>query len=94
MVDYYPWNVQALATWLKSEIAAGKKRPELAEALQIPEHILKQWLLASSSAAWSSITSKQLQSIARYRNMKLVEIVRWLDICPAHLENLKKQAKH
>ena len=93
MLNYYPWNTKALSDWLKSEISLGKDISYLSQTLSIPERTLKEWLASSSSCSWSIITLEQIQLIAFYRDWSLDRVLRWLDICSAHLKELEEPLK-
>lgn len=90
MVNYYPWKVQDLGNWLRLEIATGKSLQDLAEGLQIPRHILNEWLSVSSPFTWSTITQDQIEGIAYYRGWSFRKTLEWLGVGSAHLEELSK----
>ncbi|MGF1524039.1 MAG: hypothetical protein ACFBSF_17110 [Leptolyngbyaceae cyanobacterium] len=90
MVDYYPWKILTLVTWLKSHAPTQRELQKLAKDLEIPEHILNDWLRVSSPLAWSTITRRQIQLIARYRGWSFDKTQEWLGISSEHLAELSK----
>ncbi|HEY9880919.1 MAG TPA: hypothetical protein V6D29_20845 [Leptolyngbyaceae cyanobacterium] len=81
--NYYPWNVRVLVDWLK----AHKDAAPTSSSLPVPLDMLDDWLINPSP----DITLQQLQAIARYQSQSLEQTAQWLDIKPAHLEELKQR---
>ena len=88
-IAHYPWNVQALADWLKAEISTGKSLQELANALCISQEILLKWLTLPAPL----ITLEQIQAIARYHSWDFDVTVKWLGIGLVHLEELREYSE-
>lgn len=86
VTSYYPWNTQALSDWIRFELSTGKTPMQLANGLQIPQYVLREWRTLPAA----SITLEQIQLIACYRGWDFQRTIKWLGIRPAHLEELMK----
>jgi hypothetical protein len=87
ITNYYPWNVQTLATWLRLELRTYRSPRALAVTLQVPSSSLRAWL----SSPLPTITLSDLRSIAEYRRWSLQQTMGWLELKPAHMEELIAQ---
>ncbi|NER80424.1 MAG: hypothetical protein F6K42_12775 [Leptolyngbya sp. SIO1D8] len=90
--SHYSWNATALRTWLETERATRKNTLKLSHQLNVPMPILVNWLTPQSSL-FVNITLEQLQVISNYRGWRLDQTIRWLSICPAHLEELRADSE-
>lgn len=86
--NYYPWNVQALAAWLKQELAFFQDSRALAARLKVTPFILQNWLISPIP----DITLDQIHSIAEYRNWNIQQTIQWLGLQPAHMATLIAQS--
>ena len=82
--DYYPWNVQVLIAWLKLELTCRDSLRDLAAALKVPHQVLNSWF----KDVMPAISLQHIRNIAEYRNWSMQRTLDWLDIKPAHLEEL------
>ncbi|MGB3136839.1 MAG: hypothetical protein WBG38_07860 [Nodosilinea sp.] len=85
---YYPWNVDILVSWLKLELTCSGSFRDIADALQIPPHILSGWLRGSMPA----IGLSEVLAISQYRSWSLHQTLRWLELKPAHIEEIMAQS--
>ncbi|WP_017300895.1 hypothetical protein [Nodosilinea nodulosa] len=86
MQNYYPWNTEALLEWLKQEL----NNPENQGAettLQVPRHVIRAWLTEPSP----TITLAHIRAIAQHRGWNLNQIIDWLQLQPAHVQDLINQ---
>ncbi len=86
MQNYYPWNTQALVEWLNQELIHHTKQ-DLENKLNVSRHTIKAWLTESSPI----ITLANIRAIAQYRGWNLDQIISWLDLQPAHVQELINQ---
>ncbi len=84
---YYPWNVQVLTDWLKLEITYQGNLKDLAAALKVPPHVLNNWL----KDQMPTISLPQVRNIAQYRSWSVRQTLDWLELKPAHVEELIAQ---
>jgi hypothetical protein len=85
--SYYPWNVQVLIRWLKQELTAQGNLRDLATALQVPIPVLMDWF----KGAMPIITLQHIRGIAQYRGWSVQQTLGWLELKPAHVEELIAQ---
>ncbi|TVQ08189.1 MAG: hypothetical protein EA368_12310 [Leptolyngbya sp. DLM2.Bin27] len=85
---YYPWNVENLAGWLKLELTYHGSMQALAAALQLPTHVVRAWF----QSALPTITLHQVRHIAQYRRWSVQQTLQWLELKPAHVDELMAQA--
>lgn len=85
--SYYPWNVQVLINWLKLELSAQGNLRGLATTLQVPIPVLMSWF----KGAMPPINLQHIRGIAQHRGWSLQQTLIWLEIKPAHLEELIAQ---
>ena len=85
--NYYPWKVTTLVDWLKDEVSIYGSMQALSKRLAIPPQILNQWLRGLNS----HITFSQIQAIAKYRGWSLQATSDWLEIRPAHWQEILNQ---
>ncbi|WOD40362.1 hypothetical protein [Nodosilinea sp. E11] len=83
MQNYYPWNAKTLVEWLNDEFCFNDFQ-KLEDTLNIPKHIAKAWL----TEPFPSITLAQIRLIAQYRGWKLDQMIEWLELKPAHVQEL------
>ncbi|MFQ4138674.1 hypothetical protein PGN35_020405 [Nodosilinea sp. PGN35] len=86
MQNYYPWNTQALVEWLNQELRHHEKQ-DLEAKLNIPRPTIKAWL----TGAAPTITLADIRAIAQYRGWNLDQIISWLGLQPAHVQELINQ---
>lgn len=84
--NHYPWNTQALVDWLRDEFNSCAKQ-DVESKLQIPRQVLRSWLTEPSPP----ITLAQIRLIAQYRGWNLDQIIAWLGLQPAHVQELIDQ---
>ena len=84
--NLYPWNIQALVNWLKREFGDGSKRT-LETHLKVPGYVIQSWF----TSPMPLITLSHIRLIAQYRGWSLKETLDWLEIRPAHLQELIEQ---
>lgn len=84
---YYPWNVGVLVAWLKLELAYCGSSRDIAAALQVPPQSLNSWL----RQALPTITLQEIYGISQYRGWSVYQTLRWLELKPAHIEELIAQ---
>ncbi|WP_017299219.1 hypothetical protein [Nodosilinea nodulosa] len=86
MQNYYPWNTSALLEWLKQELNHHGKQA-LGAKLNIPRYVIQSWLSEPSP----TITLSQIRAIAQYKGWNLTQIIDWLQLQPAHIQELMNQ---
>lgn len=86
-LNYYPWKITALMDWLNDEISAQGSIQILSKQLSIPPQTLSQWLRGLND----HITFSHIQSIARYKGWSIQATADWLEIKPAHWQELLAQ---
>jgi hypothetical protein len=85
--SYYPWNVQALVSWLKLELSYHDNMQSLAVALQLPISVINAWFRGELP----TITLQQVRHIAQYRRWSVGQTLQWLELKPAHVDELIAQ---
>lgn len=86
MQNYYPWNTQALVDWLNQELRY-RTRQDLEAVLNVERQVIKSWLTKPSPA----ITLVHLRAIAQYKGWDLDQTISWLELQPAHVQELVNQ---
>lgn len=86
MQNHYPWNTKALIDWLRQELDHRDKQT-LASKLKVPRYVLQAWLYDPAP----TITLAYIRAIAQYRGWNLNQIIDWLKIQPAHVQELINQ---
>ena len=86
MQSYYPWNTNALISWLKQELVHHEKQ-HLEAALHIQRHVIRAWL----SDPIPTITLAQIHAIANYRGWSVNQVIDWLELRPGHVQELAAQ---
>jgi hypothetical protein len=84
---YYPWNVQTLVSWLKLELSYHSDMRSLAAALQLPVPVIRDWFRGGVP----TITLQQVRHIAHYRRWSVCQTLQWLELKPAHIDELVAQ---
>lgn len=86
MQSYYPWNTEALATWLRQELRHHEKH-NLETRLKIQKHVIRAWLTNPAPP----ITLAHIRAIAEYRGWHVNQVIDWLQIRPSHRQELFQQ---
>jgi hypothetical protein len=87
MQSYYPWNTEAFVSWLRQELTQHD-RQSLAAALRVPRHVLRAWLIEPIPL----LTLAHLNEIAQYKASNIDQVIEWLGLQPAHVQELMDQA--
>jgi hypothetical protein len=87
ITNYYPWNVQVLASWLRLELTVHRSPRALAMAMQVSSSSIRAWL----SSPVPTITLAEICAIAQYHSWSLQQTIDWLGLQSAHVESLISQ---
>lgn len=86
-INHYPWNVQALTTWINQEVARGRTPESLAAALNVSPDVIQGWLFSPAPL----ISLEEVRAIAQYRGWGIDRTLEWLGITPAHWEEMLRR---
>lgn len=85
-INYYPWNIQALSTWIDTEQAKFSNFDTFAQATGLRASTLWEWRWLQKF----DITLEQINALAKYRNWSSAQVIQWLGISKMHLEDLER----
>lgn len=86
-INHYPWNIQALVTWVKQELARGKTLETLAGDLQTSPDVLRDWTMSPAPL----IGLDEVRALAHYRGWGIDQTLQWLGITPVHWEEMLRR---
>ena len=92
MTNYYPWNIEGLRNFIKSELSEGKSLIDIEKELGVSLNTVEKWLKTPYSIALT-INIEQIMLIARYRDWTVDRTLRWLGISSVHLEEILERSR-